>query len=581
MPHPQRPPRGPVAKPPAAALNFPAADFPRSAGAGGLLLKYLLDRPLAWAPDQHIVYRDLKTLTYRTFFERVQRLAHVLAGLGVRYGDRVGVLEYDSHRYLELYFAVPMLGAVLHTVNTYLAPDQIAFTLAHAEDKVLFLNADFVPLLQQLEPHLSSVRSRILLADSPIAAKPPGAFAGEYESLLASAPRQFSFPDFDENTVATLFYTTGTTGDPKGVFFTHRQLLLHTFVVGFTLAAHREPADLNTRDVYLPLTPMFHVHSWGVPYIATALGLKQVYPGRYQPDTLAELIVRHRPTLSHGVPTVLRNLVQNPAFAELDLSGLKMLIGGSALTQDLARAAQRRGIQVMAGYGMSETCPVVTVAHVRPATVSEGEEAVTEAVTRAGVPLPMVRARALDAEGLPLPPGRQHSGEIVLQSPWLTQGYFKNPEQSEHLWRDGWLHTGDIGYIDPEGYVRITDRLKDVIKAGGEWISSLELENALAQHETVAEVAVVGVPDPKWGECPHAEVVLRERRSGEVSPADLLAHLRKFIKRGAIHKRAILTRIHLVQMLPRTSVGKLDKKALRAQVGRALAETAPRRLSEA
>jgi len=553
-----------------AGTNYPVAGRPSP-----LLLKYLLDRPLAWAPDQQIIYRDLKILTYRSFFERVRRLANVLTRLGIERGDRVGVLDYDSHRYLELYFAVPMIGAVLHTVNVRLAPDQVCFTIAHAEDKVLFIHTDFVPFVEERNSRLPVVQQRVLLCDETVPGEPKPGFAGEYESLLDSSPAEFSFPDFEESTVATLFYTTGTTGDPKGVFFTHRQIVLHTFVVGFTLATGRQPVDLSTDDVYLPLTPMFHAHAWGVPYIATALGLKQIYPGRFEPNTLANLITKHQPTLSHGVPTILRTLLQHPAFRNVNFSQLKMLIGGSAVTEDLGRAARARGIRLVSGYGMSETCPVVAFGQVKPSLSKLDPEAQADLVCRATLLTPLVRAAIVDGQGRTLPPGQEHPGELVLQGPWLTQGYYKDPELSQQLWRDGWLHTGDVATFDPEGYLRITDRIKDVIKIGGEWISSLELENALNQHPAVGEAAVIGVPDPKWGERPHAQVVLLDGPRSKVTSRDLVTHLHQCVDRGSIHKRAILTSIQIVESLPRTTVGKLDKKALRAQLLNASAKPVP------
>lgn len=544
----------------------PGTDYPLAGKPTPLLLKYLLDRPLAWAPDQQIIYRDLKALTYRGFFERIQRLANVLTQLGIGNGDRVGVLDYDSHRYLELYFAVPMIGAVLHTVNIRLSPDQLCFTIGHAEDKALFIHTDFVSLVEQMISRLPTVQHRVLLSDDACPAKSKAGFAGEYEALLLSSPTEFSFPDFEEDTVATLFYTTGTTGEPKGVFYTHRQIVLHTFIVGFTLATGRHPVGLSTDDVYLPLTPMFHAHAWGVPYMATALGLKQIYPGRFEPHTLVKLITTHQPTFSHGVPTILRTLLHNPAFRDLDLSQLKMLIGGSALTEDLGRASRARGIRLLTGYGMSETCPVVALGQAKPSLSKLEPEAQADLLCRATLLTPFVRARIVDDQGRTLPGGQEHAGELVLQAPWLTQGYFKAPEQSGHLWRNGWLHTGDVGTLDSQNYLRITDRIKDVIKIGGEWISSFELENALNQHPAVDEVAVIGLPDPKWGERPHALVVLLDGLSSKVSAQDLVAHLHHCIEFGSIHKRAILTSIQIVESLPKTSVGKLDKKALRARL---------------
>ena len=528
-----------------------------------LMLKYLLDRPLAWAPGRMIHYRDRWEMTYRTFFERVQRLAHLLTRLGIGQGDRVGIMDLDSHRYLELFFAVPMVGAILHTVNVRLSLEQTHYTIDHAGDRLLFLHEDFISLAAPLLPRLPQVQKLVLLSDKGAVPALPFPCEGEYEALLRESPATFSFPDLSETTVATLFYTTGTTGDPKGVFFTHRQLVLHTLSVGLLFSASTDPLRFSSDDVYMPLTPMFHVHGWGFPYIATLLGLKQVYPGRYEPERLLRLIEQHGVTITHCVPTIVQTLLHHPASRSVDLSRLKILVGGSALPEGLAQEAMDRGIQIMAAYGMSETCPVVTAAHLQPGMTGLEPAARRNILTRAGLPVPLVRTQIVDLDGKVLPPGKDHTGELVLQAPWLTAGYYRNQEKSRDLWRGGWLHTGDVAYIDEEGYVRITDRLKDVIKIGGEWISSLELENALSRHEAVREAAVVARPDAHWGERPYAEVVLDPKHRDHVT-AKILSHfLHQLIDQGIIHKRAILTQIELVDALPRTSVGKLDKKVIR------------------
>lgn len=548
-------------------VTGPMQMYPNPAGDPPLLIRDLLARVVDWAPDQTIVYRDQVEITYTAFHRRVHRLANVLRDLGVKSGDRVGVMDWDSHRYLELFFAIPMIGAVLHTVNIRLSPDQTAFTIAHAGDSVLFVHTDFLELLSSVRSHVPEVRTLVLLAEDGAGEGAPGDFAGEYEALLAGASPIFDFPDFDERSVATLFYTTGTTGEPKGVFFTHRQIVLHTLGTGIGVSAFGEKiALLKAGDVYMPLTPMFHVHAWGIPYLATALGLKQVYPGRFEPTVLVDLLVRHKVSFSHSVPTVLQMLLHHPAASKVDLKGLKLCIGGAALAKGLAREAMARGIVVMGGYGMSETCPIIALSQVKPGTQDLQSDQALDYLTRTGFPLPLVRVGIMDPEGNLLPPGAQNTGELVLRAPWLTTGYFKDEARSAELWRHGWLHTGDVAYLDPEGYIRITDRLKDVIKIGGEWISSLELESALSQHEAVKEAAVVGLPDDRWGERPHAEVVLREEWTGRVTPRELATFLHRFIDEGHIHKRAILTQIALCTFLPRTSVGKIDKKAIRARL---------------
>lgn len=540
-----------------------AESFPLAGPSAPLLIHRLLDRPRQWSSGKRIHYRSRHAFSYQEFHERIQRLAEVLTGLGVGPGDRVGILDWDSHRYLEGFFAVPMLGAILHTINTRLSPEQTLYTIQHAGARVLLVHPDFLPLLEPLAPHLPDVRACISLPDDgppPASALP---FVGDYETLLAAASGSFTFPEFDENTVATLFYTTGTTGEPKGVFFSHRQIVLHTLSATVALAAVPEPVSLRADDVYLPLTPMFHVHAWGVPYVATLLGLTQVYPGRYEPQLLLQLMDRHRVTFSHCVPTILQMLLHHPAAATHDWSSWKVIIGGSALPEGLAREAARRGVRIMAGYGLSETCPIVSLAHFKPGETSTDPDRPFQTLTRAGFPIPLIQAALVDAEERPLPAGTSESGELVLRGPWLTPGYYRDPERSRHLWRDGWLHTGDVARLDNDGYIHITDRLKDVIKIGGEWISSLELENALSQHPAVSEVAVVGIRDPRWDERPHAEVVLRPDQTDHVTPKDLVHFLRTFIDRGVLHKRAVLTEIRIVPSIPKTSVGKINKRALR------------------
>jgi fatty-acyl-CoA synthase len=548
----------------------PDPDYAVVVSLAGLLILHLLDRPLVWARERTIHSADARGITYPEFGRRVKCLGALLGLLGIRPGDRVGVMDWDSHRYLEAFFAIPMAGAVLHTINPRLSPDQILYTLQHAADRVLFVHADFLPLIEGFAKQLPSVEKIVLLDSEHSVTDSVLTIAGHYEALLTHESGTFEFPSFTEDTVATLFYTTGTTGDPKGVFFTHRQIVLHTLGSGLALTAMRDPFSLHAGDVYLPLTPMFHAHAWGVPYLATLLGLKQVFPGRFEPRRILKLLGDHRVTFSHCVPTVLQMLLNHPDAAGVDFSGWKVMTGGSALSKGLARRAMDRGILIMASYGMSETCPIVSVASLKPEDLESDDERRLDVLTRTGFPMPLVQASVVDTEGEPLPAGTAHVGELVLRTPWNTGGYYRDSERSRSLWRGGWLHTGDMACIDDEGYIRITDRVKDVIKIAGEWISSLELENALSQHPAVGEVAVVAVPDARWGERPHAEVVLREISGANVTERDLLHFLQRFIETGSIHKRALLLRIRFVANIPRTSVGKINKRALREALGSSL-----------
>jgi len=534
-----------------------------------LLIKHLLHTPLATAPDQEIVYRDSSRYTYRTLRQRIGRLASGLAGLGVKPGDTVAVMDWDSHRYLECYFAVPMMGAVLQTVNIRLSPEQILYTLNHARADVILCLNEFLPLLDAIKENLETVKTFVLLSDGDAAAEQRHAlvpFAAEYEDLLARSAEDFDFPDFDENTRATTFYTTGTTGNPKGVYFSHRQLVLHTLAVLGSLASTPEQQRFHRGDVYMPITPMFHVHAWGVPYVATAIGVKQVYPGRYLPDTLLALIKQEHVTFSHCVPTILHMMLTSPASQDLDLSGWKVVIGGSALPKGLAKMAMDRGIDIFGGYGMSETCPVLSIAQLKPDMTELGADKDIEYRTKAGIPIQLVDLRIVDDEMHDVPHDGKTSGEVVVRAPWLTQGYLHDSANSESLWRGGYLHTNDIGTIDPEGYLLITDRIKDVVKSGGEWISSLMIEDIISQYPGVSEVAVIGIPDEKWGERPLALVVLKQESVSAVTEQHIRAHVKEWAERGVISKWAVPD-VRFVDYLEKTSVGKLDKKALRQKHG--------------
>ena len=529
-----------------------------------LLIKRLLLSGVRYEKTREIVYRDSVRYNYATFNERVARLANVLSEAGVKAGDTVAVMDWDSHRYLECMFAIPMLGAVLHTINIRLSPDQILYTMNHADDKFVLVNSEFVPLYNSIASQLTTVEKTLLLTDGEEkTAELPG-LVGEYEQLLAAASTAYAFEDFDENSVATMFYTTGTTGNPKGVYFTHRQLVLHTLAEASVLGSLDSVRLLGTSDVYMPITPMFHVHAWGIPYAATMLGIKQVYPGRYEPDMLCKLIRDEKVTFSHCVPTILQMVLNAPSAKGYDFGGMKMIIGGSAQNRALYEAAKARGIQLTAAYGMSETCPLISCAHINDEMWAGSEDERITYRIKAGVPVPLVEAVIMNSEGEILPADGDAQGELVLRAPWLTQGYYREPEKGQELWEHGWLHTGDVATIDGMGFVDIRDRIKDVIKTGGEWISSLELEDLISRHPAVREVAVVGVVDPQWGERPFALLVLHE---GQVLDAKgLKEHLKPFVEQGHINKWAIPTQIALVTEVPKTSVGKLDKKRIRLDI---------------
>ena len=530
-----------------------------------LIVKQLWHAPLMQSPDQEIVYRDRQRFTYRQIRERIGRLASVLNKLGVQPGETVGVLDWDSNRFLEAFFAIPMMGAVLQTVNVRLSPEQIAYTINHAGASTLLVSDEFVGMLEGLKPQLPKVKTLIVMSDRPKPETGGLSFVGEYESLLASASPGFAFPDFDENTQATTFYTTGTTGLPKGVYYSHRQLVLHTLCELALFGLASQQGRFCRDDVYMPITPMFHAHAWGFPWAATLAGVKQVYPGRYEPAMLLKLIKSEGVTFTHGVPTILQMLLNVAAAEKVDLAGLKMVIGGSALPKALAKQALAAGIDIFGGYGMSETGPIAAVAHVRSRDLSGDPDQEVEFRTRAGMVAPLVDLRIVDPGMNDIAHDGKSAGEIVLRSPWLTQGYFDNPESSEQLWAGGYLHTNDIAVVSPDGYVHITDRLKDVIKTGGEWVSSLQIEDLITQCPGVAEAAVIGVKDDRWGERPLALVV--KSGGGALTDEVVKSHLKRFADRGMISKYGIPEKILFVDSFPKTSVGKINKKALREQYG--------------
>ncbi|AGP48817.1 long-chain fatty acid--CoA ligase [Psychrobacter sp. G] len=535
-----------------------------------LIIKQLLNRAKIASKDQTISYADKVTYTYAEFFKRVNRLANVLKDMGLQAGDVVAVMDWDSHRYLEAYFAVPMSGMILQTVNVRLAEDKVLYTINHSKPKALLLNAEFEPMAKNYRHEAPSIEKIIWLDDVQYGendtkteqANMPDYVEGEYEAMLAAASDEFDFPDFDENTIATTFYTSGTTGDPKGVFFTHRQIVLQTLSSTLASALSAEGQGARYNDVYMPMTPLFHVHAWCWPYGATMIGLKQVYPGRYVSEVLVDLIEQHKVTLSHGVPTILQMLIKEMATRGRKFNGLKLSVGGSKLNEGLAEAAIESGIEFISGFGMSESCPVL-------ARMAFGDQTSAMTTTEeinyrclSGSPIMLVSMELWDANGKSLPMDGESTGELVVRAPWLTQSYFKNPDAGDELWRGGWMHTQDIACITADGTLKITDRLKDVIKSGGEWVSSLEVENILSFHPCVAEVAVIGVADEKWGERPLALVVLKPDHT-DIKAEDILALGHQAVEKGYLPKYGVPSEIKFLVEMPKTSVGKLDKKKMR------------------
>ena len=530
-----------------------------------LLLKHILEYGVTWSPDQEVIYQDKFRYTYKEMYQRVLSLASVLQKIDVTRGTKVGVIEWDSHRYLEMYFAVPGVGGVLHTINPNLSPENVIYTVDHAEDEILIFNEDFLPLVEQIRARVPSIDKFLMISES---GREPNLswVEGDYEVLVSAETGLEELPDFDEGTQATQSYTTGTTGRPKGVTFSHRQIVLQTYAGWGSMAMLGNYGGLGKHEVYMPLTPMFHVHAWGFPYVATAFGWKQIYNGRYDPEIAINMFKEHNVTFSHCVPTILQMILTHPAAQDVDFNGWKVIIGGARLTKGLAIMAEKRGIKVTTAYGLSETCPLLVLGNLKPFMEKEWEEdRQLDQKLKTGVSMPLIKTRVVAADGKDVAWNGEETGEIVVRAPWLTPGYYKDPEGSEELWAGGWMHTGDVANVDEHGYIQIVDRIKDVIKSGGEWIVSLELENLLSLHEDVLEAGVIGVPDEKWGERPLAVIIPVEGTSDRINQDVLIVFLQSYVDDGTLTKWAVPDFYIFVDELPKTSVGKIDKKALRLQ----------------
>jgi len=527
-----------------------------------LNINSILSRTLHRKAKTEIVYRE-KRYTWMQFYERVKRLSSGLQQLGVKKGTKVGVLDFDTNRYLEAYYAVPMMGAVLHTVNIRLAPEHIAYTINEAEDEVLMVRSDFLPLISKSLQNLRRVRTIVTMSDDGIA--PSFSFQNVkfYDDLILSGDPGYVFEEPDENDIATIFYTSGTTGMPKGVWFSHRQIVLHSIssLVGFGMAPAKY--SLEARDVIMPVVPFFHVHCWGIPYNAGFLGSKLVLVGKYDPANILELVRREKVTFSAMVPSILNMILNLPNVEDYRdaLSSWKVVIGGAALPKGLALKARALGIRVMSGYGLSETSPVLTLATPTEEHQDMSDDQLLEKVLlKTGLPIPLVQLRVVDESMNDVPRDSKTPGEIVVRTPWLTPGYYKDEEKSKELWRGGWLHTGDMAVMDEEGFVTIVDRLRDAIRSGSEWISSVLLEDYLSRHQSVIESAVIGMKDEKWGERPLAIVYAKEN----LTERQLEAYLMKLVEEGKLAKFWVPDRFIIVnEPLPKTSTGKIDKKPLR------------------
>jgi fatty-acyl-CoA synthase len=523
-----------------------------------LNLKNIFPPTLRNFPDQEIVYRDLRRLTFKEFYDRVSRFSYGLSKIGVKPGDKVGILDWDTDFYVQSYFSIPMMGAVLHTVNIRYPPELIFYTMQHAEDKYVLIRDEFVPLIEKAAQLFDFVKGWIIYSDTNEKIKTTLEPHYYYSELIESS-EQYEFPDLNENTIATIFYTSGTTGMPKGVTFTHRNIVLHAMAL--VIAVRSDPLYITDRDVFMNLVPLFHVHGWGFPHVTMITGNKYVLPGRYDIKRILELIKNERVTLSMMVPSILYMILTHPEIEDYAkyLEGLKVGIGGAGLTPGLLKLAEKYGIKPFSGYGLSESCPVLTIAVYNNKVKKMSEERKQYYRLSTGIPMPLVHVKVVNSSGNEVPWDGKTIGEIVVRAPWLTKEYFKDEEKTNELWRDGWMHTGDLAFVDPEGYLHIVDREKDAVKSGGEFIPSMLIENVISEIPQVAEVAIIGKPDLKWGERPVAFITLKENTDKK----SIYGYLEKYVSTGRIQKWWIPDDIIFIKEMPKTSTNKIDKKELK------------------
>jgi len=524
-----------------------------------LTLTPLLERAQRLFPKKEIVTKagpGLERFTYKQMYERVGRLSNALAKLGVKSGDRVATFAWNNARHLEIYFAAPCMGAVLHPLNLRLPPEQLIYIVGHADDKVLFVDPTLLPAVEKLSSHFKNIKHYIVMGDkvpegttlSPVHA---------YEELLANASPEYPWPQLNENDAAAMCYTSGTTGNPKGVVYSHRSTYLHC--LGLSMA---DSVGLTEADVFMPVVPMFHVLAWGTPFAAVMLGTKLVFPGPHmQPRDLASLIEAEKVTLTAGVPTLWLGILNLLEKEHYDMSSLRgMVVGGAAAPQSMIEEFEKKhGLNVVHAWGMTEMSPLGTISVLKSyqRDLPEAERFAIRA--KQGLPVPGVDIRAVDVEGKEIPWDGKAFGELQVKGPWIAGSYY-NDERSAESYMDGWFRTGDVVNIDPEGFIQIVDRTKDLVKSGGEWISSQDLENVIMAHPKVLEAAVIAVPHPKWQERPLACVVPKPDFKDSLTKAEIFEHLHEHFE-----KMYIPDDIVFIEEVPKTSVGKFDKKVLRAE----------------
>jgi fatty-acyl-CoA synthase len=518
-----------------------------------LTLTHVLERMRGMNGDGQVVTltdNGLRRTRYAEVAERIDRLCAGLRELGVEEGDRVATFSWNNQEHLEAYYAAPCMGAVLHTLNIRLFEEQLEYIVNHAEDKVIIVDGSLVSAIEELAPRFETVRNFVVIGDGDTGSLPN---VVRYDELLERGSGGFAYPRLDERAAAGLCYTSGTTGNPKGVLYSHRSNVLHALT-----ACTADALGLSREDRVLPVVPMFHANAWGLAHAAPLAGADLVMPSRFlQAEPLARLIEDERVTVAGAVPTIWLDLLRYADEHEPDLSSIRMVAcGGAAVPRSLMEAFEHRhGMRIVQAWGMTETSPLGSIAH--PPSEAEGEEHWSYRST-AGRLMPLVEARIVSDEGETMPWDGESTGELEVRGPWIASTYYEDPS-AEEKFHDEWLRTGDVAAIDAKGYIRITDRAKDVIKSGGEWISSVDLEGALMAHDAVSEAAVIARPDERWSERPLACVVLADGESASVD--DLREHLGE-----RVVKWWIPGEFAFIDEVPKTSVGKFDKKVLRQRL---------------
>ena len=524
-----------------------------------LTLKPIMERAYRLYPAVEIVSKlgpEPHRYTYGDFYKRCGQLANALTRLGIQPGDRCGTLAWNSYRHLELYFGVPCMGAVVHTLNLRLPPDQLIYIINHAADKVIFVDNSLLKLLEAVYDKLETVEHVVIMTDGPLPETSiPNVLS--YEALLAAESTDYDWPDLDENEAAAMCYTSGTTGNPKGVLYSHRAIYLHTLAAALT-----DSFAMSDRDILMPVVPMFHAMAWGMPFAATMLGVKMVFPGPYmQPEHLAQLIQDERVTFAAGVPTLWLGLLNLLEGGDYDMSSLRIMpVGGSAAPRSMIEAYQRKyDVHIAHAWGMTEMTPLGTISCLKKHMLDLPEDQQFAYRAKQGLPPLGVELRGIDEYGKEIPWDGETMGELQVRGPWIASGYYDD-ERTTDAFMDGWFRTGDVVTIDSEGFMQIVDRTKDLVKSGGEWISTVDLENTIMGHPGVLEAAVVAVPHPKWQERPLAVVVTRDDADQDQVQAEIYDILKKDFAKWQLPDA-----IEFVDEIPKTSVGKFDKKVIRVQ----------------